>query len=1537
VATGDGLSGGGDLTADRTLSVDATVVRTSGDQTISGNITATTFKSTTTTGTAPLDVSSTTVVANLNADLLDGLHAATTNSPSTVVARDASGNFAAGTITATLEGNASTASAWETARTLTIGSSAKGVDGAADVSWSLAEIGAVDKAGDSMTGFLTLHADPTIALHAASKQYVDGVIAANDALVFKGTLGVGGTFTTLPLTHDVGWTIRVITAGTYAGQNAEVGDMYVSLVARAGSGNVDADWTLLQTNIDGAVIGPASSSDNHIALFNGPTGKVIKSAGVGLGSGVLTVSTSGTGLSGSGTFGANQATDATVTISSNATNLNTASTIVARDASGNFAAGTITANLIGNVTGNLTGTASAIADNTVTSAKIVDDSIVNADINASAAIALTKLGTGALPTGITVTSTNIVDGSIVNADINASAAIALSKLATGALPTGITVASANIVDGSIVNADINASAAIADTKLATISTAGKVSNSATTATNLNTASTIVARDASGNFAAGTITANLIGNVTGNLTGTASAIDDNTVTSAKIVDGSIVNADINASAAIALTKLGTGALPTGITVTSTNIVDGSIVNADINASAAIALSKLATGALPTGITVASANIVDGSIVNADINASAAIADTKLATISTAGKVSNSATTATNLNTANAIVARDASGNFAAGTITADLVGNVTGTAAVTIAAGGTNQNITLTPTGTGTVNAPTFNATSTTNGGFQGIATDTAALPSHTWTGDLTTGMYRPGAGIVGFTTAGAERVRITSGATTILGNLVLGTQTNKATITYPTNTARTYSLPDAGANADFVMTAGAQTVAGTKTFSSQLVSTAANNTASGGGQIYLNGATGNRIEMNTNGVANPTSTTRSLGTKIVLFPGVSASDVDYALGIASSTLWFSVPNSARFFRWYGGTTEVGTLSGSGALTTTGTITAPTFNATSTTNGGFQGIATDSATLPSFTWTADLNTGMYRPADDTIGLTVGGAERMRVVTTGIHMPSTTALAIGETNSQSTLRGPILTFGTITPGSGYTPGTYTVTLTGTFGSGAIASVTVNSSGQVSAVSLDREGIRYAAAEVVTSTAVPGGTGWSVVVSAVRQACFYARMASPRMRLLNSSTSVSAGTEIASVLFGTSDTTTGGQGDKVRLVAEAEGTSGGGRLLIFTAANGAEPVETARFQSNGMTLAVPLLTSQTSTSVFNTTATTITAFGAATAMTLGGTPTGNVTHNYSTNATAIGSTKTLNIGTGGVAGSTTNVNIAPTDSTGLTRIGNSLNVRGRLQTSSNTSTVSWTTSGISFDSSAATFTDTSSAEGATVATRTANSFNRPSFASTNAITLTNASTVYIAAAPLAATNTTITNTHAVDIASGRVYLRGAGSATIPALAIRNLDSGLYSPGTDIVGVTTAGVERMRIQSTGMTTTGTITAPTFNATSTTNGGFQGIATDTAALPSHTWTGDLTTGMYRPGAGIVGVTCTGAERFRVEANTIAYNQIDPLSITGGGYTDHRSHQRRNYSKKRCYCNRFDPPDGSKFTGGDHRKLCKHRLRVVSD
>ena len=63
-------------------------------------------------------------------------------------------------------------------------------------------------------------------------------------------------------------------------------------------------------------------------------------------------------------------------------------------------------------------------------------------------------------------------------------------------------------------------------------------------------------------------------------------DTGTVTSTMITDGTIVDADINASAAIAKTKLAlTGA------ITSTDIANDTIVNADINTAAAIDWTKL----------------------------------------------------------------------------------------------------------------------------------------------------------------------------------------------------------------------------------------------------------------------------------------------------------------------------------------------------------------------------------------------------------------------------------------------------------------------------------------------------------------------------------------------------------------------------------------------------------------------------------------------------------------------------------------------------------------------------------------------------------------------------------------------------------------------------------------------------------------------------------------------------------------------------------------------------------------------------------
>ena len=131
-----------------------------------------------------------------------------------------------------------------------------------------------------------------------------------------------------------------------------------------------------------------------------------------------------------------------------------------------------------------------------------------------------------------------------------------------------------------------------------------------------------------------------------------------------------------------------------------------------------------------------------IVNADIAAAAAIVDTKLATIATAGKVSNSATTAASANTASAIVARDASGNFTAGTITAAL----TGAASSNVLKAGDTMT------------------------GVLAVTAGTAALPGIAVSGDTNTGIYSPGADQLAISTGGTVKATVDSS-----GRLLVGT------------------------------------------------------------------------------------------------------------------------------------------------------------------------------------------------------------------------------------------------------------------------------------------------------------------------------------------------------------------------------------------------------------------------------------------------------------------------------------------------------------------------------------------------------------------------------------------------------------------------------------------------------------------------------------------------------------------------------------------------------------------------------------------
>ena len=151
--------------------------------------------------------------------------------------------------------------------------------------------------------------------------------------------------------------------------------------------------------------------------------------------------------------------------------------------------GTLVANVEGNVTGNLTGTASAIADNSVTSAKIVNGTIVSADI-ANNAILTQHIDDNQ------ITTDQIADNTIATANI-ADNAVDGTKIAQNSILTK------HIDDGQVTTDQLGADAVTA-AKLAddAVVTANIVDSNVTTAKIADNAITAAKLSIAGNGTSG---------------------------------------------------------------------------------------------------------------------------------------------------------------------------------------------------------------------------------------------------------------------------------------------------------------------------------------------------------------------------------------------------------------------------------------------------------------------------------------------------------------------------------------------------------------------------------------------------------------------------------------------------------------------------------------------------------------------------------------------------------------------------------------------------------------------------------------------------------------------------------------------------------------------------------------------------------------------------------------------------------------------------------------------------------------------------
>lgn len=497
----------------------------------------------------------------------------------------------------------------------------------------------VNANGGTLTGYLTLHADPVSPLHAASKQYVDTIalglkpktsvrlatVTPLLATYDNGSSGVSATLTgNFPgalvvdgKTANVGERILVKTQ-SFSRENGDyvvdvVGDVGTPFILRRAVTMDEAD------EINGGYVnvydGDTLKGTGWVLTVDNPTAFTLGTDAVRInqffGPGTYIA---GKGMTMSGnTFQVNSANTNRITISNDDIDL----------AISGVVAGTYT---------KVTVDAYGRATNGSNPTTLAGYGITDAQLSNSK---LTSLS-GLLTRGLLV---------LDNSDTPATRKLTISGLgitlnddATGASSSDLVITS--------------------------------------TATSDNTASSLVFRDASGNFSANNITANLTGNAT-----TASTLQ--TSRNFNIAGDVIASAQpFNGSANLTLTT----------TLSETGIVAGTYRSVTFDSK-----GRATGGTNPT--TLAGYGITDAQPTSAKLSSITALATRGFLVIDTSDEfkvrkfgvsgvglgISDDGTAdaagnliltsnATSLNTASTIVSRDASGNFSAGTVTANLAGN-----------------------------------------------------------------------------------------------------------------------------------------------------------------------------------------------------------------------------------------------------------------------------------------------------------------------------------------------------------------------------------------------------------------------------------------------------------------------------------------------------------------------------------------------------------------------------------------------------------------------------------------------------------------------------------------------------------------------------------------------------------------------------------------------------------------------------------------------------------------------------------------------
>jgi uncharacterized protein (DUF1810 family) len=590
------------------------------------------------------------------------------NVSSAIVKRDASGNFTAGSITASLTGNVTgdvTGNLFGNANTATKLAATKNIYGNAfDGSADLNQVIAGTYGGTGVD-----NGNKTITLGG-------NIVTANNFITvgnFNTTLtSTGITNVTLPTTGTI-----ATLAGTESLTNKIINGL--TLNAASTGFNIAGGTTSKSLSIvDNATVSGTNTGDQTITL----TGDV-----TGTGTGTFSATLANSGVTGGVYGGATSVPTITVDakgriISASNTTITGVSSIGSLLESGKIIVGDVSnqaakVDMSGDITIDNTGT-TTIGANAITTSKISNSNVTYAKIqNVSASNKV--LGRVSASGGVIEEISTTGTGNVVRAI--SPVLTGTPKVPTATYPSNdSTIASTEYVTTAINNISASSVSGV----LPGANGGTGVDNTGKTITlggNLITAGTNVSTSASIKFI--TTDSTILTLPTRGTLATLSDVSGSSIGGSQITG--IIN-PINGGTGVANSNstsitLG-GSINVGANFTTTGTTGSNNSDITLKTTAPTQLILPTTGTLVTlaGAETLTNKTIDAAlntitgISNSNLDASANINDTKLATITTAGKVDNSATTATKLNTANAIVARDANGAFAAGIISASLNGN-----------------------------------------------------------------------------------------------------------------------------------------------------------------------------------------------------------------------------------------------------------------------------------------------------------------------------------------------------------------------------------------------------------------------------------------------------------------------------------------------------------------------------------------------------------------------------------------------------------------------------------------------------------------------------------------------------------------------------------------------------------------------------------------------------------------------------------------------------------------------------------------------